>query len=116
MRHKQPDADPFDLLCHVAFNAPLRTRRERAQRLRTESKDFFDQFAPEAREVLDELLEKYTEHGAAQFRPARRARSAADLRHGNVDRDRCAVRRPRASFAAAVNRIADAALCRLKAK
>src|SRR6266513_1891929 len=28
---KQPDADPFDLLCHVAFNAPLRTRRERAQ-------------------------------------------------------------------------------------
>jgi type I restriction enzyme R subunit len=26
----QPDADPFDLLCHVAFNAPLRTRRERA--------------------------------------------------------------------------------------
>jgi type I restriction enzyme R subunit len=26
---KQPDADPFDLLCHLAFNAPLRTRRER---------------------------------------------------------------------------------------
>ncbi len=30
----QPDADPLDLLCHLAFNAPLRTRRERAQRLR----------------------------------------------------------------------------------
>ena len=29
---KQPDADPFDLLCHLAFNAPLRTRRERAER------------------------------------------------------------------------------------
>ena len=28
----KPDADPFDLLCHVAFNAPLRTRRERADR------------------------------------------------------------------------------------
>src|ERR1019366_6828793 len=24
----QPDADPFDLLCHVAYSAPLRTRRE----------------------------------------------------------------------------------------
>ena len=24
----QPDADPFDLLCHLAFNGPLRTRRE----------------------------------------------------------------------------------------
>jgi type I restriction enzyme R subunit len=29
---KQPNADPFDLLCYLAFNAPLRTRRERAQR------------------------------------------------------------------------------------
>lgn len=63
----QPDADPLDLLCHVAFNAPLRTRRERAQRLRSEKKHFFDQYGPEAREVLDELLDKYTEHGTAQF-------------------------------------------------
>ncbi len=63
----QPDADPFDLLCHVAFNAPLRTRRERAQRLRSERKDFFERFGPEARAILQELLEKYAEHGAAQF-------------------------------------------------
>jgi type I restriction enzyme R subunit len=64
---KQPDADPFDLLCHIAFNAPLRTRRERAQRVRTERKDFFDQYGPEAHSILDELLEKYAEHGTAQF-------------------------------------------------
>ncbi len=63
----QPDADPLDLLCHLAFNAPLRTRRERAQRLRTERQDFFDQYGPEAREILNELLDKYTEHGTAQF-------------------------------------------------
>lgn len=63
----QPDADPLDLLCHVAFNAPLRTRRERAQRLRSEKKDFLEQYGPDAREVLDELLDKYTEHGTAQF-------------------------------------------------
>ena len=24
---KQPDADPFDLLCHVAYSAPIRSRR-----------------------------------------------------------------------------------------
>src|SRR2546422_382422 len=48
----QPDADPFDLLCHVAFNAPLRTRRERAENLRKSKRDFFDQYAPEARAVL----------------------------------------------------------------
>jgi type I restriction enzyme R subunit len=64
---KQPEADPFDLLCHLAFNAPLRTRRERAQQLRETRKDFFARFGPEARQILDELLEKYAEHGDAQF-------------------------------------------------
>jgi len=63
----QPEADPFDLLCHVAFNAPLRTRRERAERLRTDRKDFFEKFSSEARQVLHELLEKYAEHGTTQF-------------------------------------------------
>jgi type I restriction enzyme R subunit len=63
----QPDADPFDLLCHLAFNAPLRTRRERAERVKRDKKDFFDQFGPEARAIINELLEKYAEHGTAQF-------------------------------------------------
>ena len=63
----QPDADPFDLLCHLAYNAPLRTRRERAERLRNNRKDFFEQYGSEARVILDELLEKYAEHGIAQF-------------------------------------------------
>jgi type I restriction enzyme, R subunit len=63
----QPDADPFDLLCHLAYNAPLRSQRERVARVRTERKDFFDRYGPEARAVLDELLEKYAEHGTARF-------------------------------------------------
>ncbi|MDI7266918.1 MAG: DEAD/DEAH box helicase family protein [Myxococcota bacterium] len=63
----RPEADPLDLMCHLAFNAPLRTRRERAQRLRREEREFFDRFGPEARQILDELVDKYTEHGTAQF-------------------------------------------------
>ena len=63
----QPDADPFDLLCHLAFNAPLRTRRERAQRLQARTQGLLRQYSPEARQILDELLEKYAEHGDAQF-------------------------------------------------
>lgn len=63
----RPDDDPFDLLCHLAWNAPLRTRRERAERLRTERQDFFDRYGPDARAVLEALLEKYAAHGAAQF-------------------------------------------------
>jgi len=60
---KQPDADPFDLLCHLAFDAPLRTRRERAERLRKEQQDFFDQYGPEARAILNALLDKYATYG-----------------------------------------------------
>ena len=62
-----PEADPFDLLCHLAFNAPLRTRRERADRMKKEKKDFFDQYGSEAKAILNDLLEKYAEHGTAQF-------------------------------------------------
>lgn len=64
---EHPEADPFDLLCHVAFNAPLRTRRERAQRLRAEKKDFFERYGTDARVILNDLLDKYADHGAAQF-------------------------------------------------
>jgi type I restriction enzyme, R subunit len=81
---QQPDADPLDLICHLAFNTPLRTRRERAQRLRFEKKDFFEQFGAPAREVLDELLEKYTEYGAAQFVLPDALELPPVNRHGNV--------------------------------
>ncbi len=63
----QPGADPFDLLCHVAFGAPVRSRRERADKLRKEEKAFFVKYSPQARAVLNDLLEKYAEHGTAQF-------------------------------------------------
>ena len=63
-----PDADPLDLLCHLAFNGPLRTRRERAMRLTKAHEDFFDRYAPEAREILQQLVDKYTEHGLDQLR------------------------------------------------
>jgi len=80
----QPDADPFDLLCYVAFNAPLRTRRERADRLRKEKKDFFDQYGPEAKVILNELLDKYAEHGTAQFVIPDVLKVPPISQHGNV--------------------------------
>ena len=64
---QQPDADPFDLLCNVAFNAPLRTRRERAEALRREQKGFFEGYDARARQVLTDILEKYIDYGVAQF-------------------------------------------------
>jgi type I restriction enzyme, R subunit len=63
----QPEADPFDLLCHLAYNAPVLTRRQRADRLKKKQAAFFAYFQPEAQEILNELLEKYAEDGEVQF-------------------------------------------------
>ena len=81
---EQPDADPFDLLCHVAYSAPLRTRRERAEAARTEGKDFFGAFANGARQVLDQLLEKYVEYGTAQFQIPDALKVPPISEYGNV--------------------------------
>ncbi|MEC4679512.1 MAG: type I restriction-modification enzyme R subunit C-terminal domain-containing protein, partial [Nitrospirota bacterium] len=81
---QQLEADPFDLLCHIAFNAPLRTRRERADRLCKEKKDFFDQYSQEAQTILNELLEKYAEHGTAQFLIPDILKVPPISEHGNV--------------------------------
>ena len=80
----QPDADPFDLLCHLAFNAPLRTRRERAERLRRDRAYFFDRYGAEARAVLNDLLDKYTIHGVTQFRIPEALKVPPVSDHGNV--------------------------------
>lgn len=63
----QPDADPFDLLCHLAWNAPLRTRRQRAEQARKQVPDIFAQYGDTAREILDLLLDRYVERGIIQF-------------------------------------------------
>ena len=63
----KPDADPFDLLCHLAFNAPVLTRRQRADSMKRQHVAFFTFYAPEAREVLNDLLEKYAADGELQF-------------------------------------------------
>jgi type I restriction enzyme R subunit len=63
----KPDADPFDLLCHLEFNAPILTRRQRANRMKKDKAPFFARFAPEARGILNILLEKYAADGELQF-------------------------------------------------
>jgi type I restriction enzyme, R subunit len=57
------DLDPFDLLLHVAYDRPPLTRRERARRVR--QRNVFDTYGPEARKVLEALLDKYADEGIA---------------------------------------------------
>ena len=51
------DLDPFDLICHVAYGQPPRTRRERVEGVR--KRDVFAKYGAQARAVLDALLQKY---------------------------------------------------------
>ena len=81
---KQPEADPFDLLCNVAYSAPIRTRRERADAVRVDGQAFFGRFTNGAREVLNQLLEKYVEFGTAQFQIPDILKVPPISDHGNV--------------------------------
>jgi type I restriction enzyme R subunit len=56
------DLDPFDLICHVAFDRPPLTRRERADNVR--KRDVFTKYGPQARAVLEALLTKYQDEGS----------------------------------------------------
>ena len=55
------DFGPFDLICHVAFDQPPLTRRERAENVR--KRNYFTKYGDQARQVLEALLDKYADEG-----------------------------------------------------
>ncbi len=61
------EADALDLLLHVAYNAPLVSRKERAEKLRQKKPNFLNTFTPAAREILDTLLDKYADFGIGEW-------------------------------------------------
>lgn len=57
--------DPFDLVCHVAWDMPPLTRKERAEQVK--KRNYFTQYGDQARKVLEALLDKYADEGVAQI-------------------------------------------------
>jgi type I restriction enzyme R subunit len=55
------EMDPFDLICHIAFDQPPLTRRERAEGVK--KRNVFSMYEEKAREVLEILLDKYADQG-----------------------------------------------------
>jgi type I restriction enzyme R subunit len=55
------DYDAFDLICHVAFDEPPLTRKERAESVK--KRNAFAKYGDKARTVLDALLQKYSDTG-----------------------------------------------------
>jgi len=76
------DLDPFDLICHVAFDQPPLTRRERAEKVR--KRDVFTHYGPPARAVLEALLDKYQDQGVINLDDVRILQIAPFDRMGTV--------------------------------
>lgn len=74
--------DPYDLICHVAFDKKPLTRLERAENVR--KRDVFTKYGPKARAVLDALLAKYADEGVLNLEDASVLRIAPFSEMGSV--------------------------------
>lgn len=56
---------PFDLICHVVFDQPALTRRERADNVK--KRNYFSKYSESAQVVLNALLDKYADNGVTEI-------------------------------------------------
>ena len=61
VEQSEHDMDPFDLICHIAFDQPPLTRSERANNVK--KRDIFTKYGETAKAVLEALLDKYADQG-----------------------------------------------------
>ncbi|WP_048152405.1 EcoAI/FtnUII family type I restriction enzme subunit R [Palaeococcus ferrophilus] len=64
---KVPEADEFDLLAHLLFDAPIVTRDERAELFREVKKEFIKKFGQKGRDVILTLLDHYRLYGLSEI-------------------------------------------------
>jgi type I restriction enzyme, R subunit len=55
------EVDMFDLICHVAYDQPPSTRKERANNVK--KRNYFTKYGENSRKVLEALLDKYSDEG-----------------------------------------------------
>lgn len=59
------ECDLFDIICHVAWDMPPLTRKERANNIK--KRNYFAKYGESARNVLESLLDKYADEGIRQI-------------------------------------------------
>lgn len=59
------DYGDFDLICHIAFDQPPLTKKERANQVK--KRDYFAKYGEQMRAVLEALLDKYADEGIASI-------------------------------------------------
>jgi type I restriction enzyme R subunit len=60
------ELDPFDLICHIAYDKKPLTRSERAKKAKAKP-EYFEEYGEKAQRVIDSLLDQYTEDGYIAF-------------------------------------------------
>lgn len=55
------EVDLFDLICHVAYDRPPLTRKERANNVK--KRNYFTKYGEQSKKVLEALLDKYADEG-----------------------------------------------------
>lgn len=63
------DFGDFDLLCHVAYEQPPLTRKERVNNVK--KRDYFTKYGEQVRSVLSALLDKYADEGIQTIESAK---------------------------------------------
>ena len=59
------DLSVFDLICHVTFDMPPLSRKERAQKVK--KRNYFAKYSEKARKVLNALIDKFSDGGIEEI-------------------------------------------------
>jgi type I restriction enzyme R subunit len=63
------DYGDFDLICHIAYDQPPLTRKERANKVK--KRNYFTKYGEQSRAVLSALLDKYADEGISTLESAK---------------------------------------------
>ena len=75
------DYGDFDLICHIAYDQPPLTRKERANNVK--KRNYFTKYGEQARAVLDALLDKYADEGIRTIENAKVLQTQSVQQHGH---------------------------------
>jgi type I restriction enzyme R subunit len=77
------EMDPFDMICHVVYDQPALTRKERANNVK--KRNYFTKYSETAQAVLDNLLVKYADVGVQEIENIKVLKVAPFTEYGNLN-------------------------------
>jgi len=76
------EMDPFDMICHVVYDQPALTRKDRANNV--QKRNYFTKYSDTAQAVLQNLLVKYADVGVQEIENMQVLKVAPFTEYGNL--------------------------------